>query len=235
LSLEANRLSQTHYTRHLILPIWNKTELSAIRNWTAVDRADRTDEPVVIKLVLIYEPKPAVPAGSKGPAIEKVTQGHLSDGSLEEYSLDRLPESSLATAEEHLLVCDQCRARLQGIEPINYIHHTEDGPVYERATRLTTGKLMARHWGQDLHAGRAFGNFSAAKQYLSESFSQMFPKHTCNGLCGSPQIRLDKPDSQDYPIQEDAEIRAKFTGMPDEHLGGAEDSTGFVPGPSEPS
>jgi hypothetical protein len=185
---------------------------------------------VVIKLVLIYEPKPAVQLRSERPAMENAT-GHLSDGSLEQYSLDRLPESRLAVVEEHLLVCDQCRARLEGIEPINYIHYTEDGPVYEKATRLTTGKLMTRHRGQDLHAGRAFGSFSAAKQYLSESFSQMFPEHTCNGLCGSAQIRLDEPDSQDCPIQEDAQIRARFTGMPDDHLG-AEDVP--IPGPSEP-
>jgi hypothetical protein len=124
--------------------------------------------------------------------MKNVTQGHLSDGSLEEYSLDSLPESSLAAVEEHLLVCDQCRARLEAIEPINYIHYTDDGLVYESATKLTTGRVMARHLGQDLHAGRAFGSFSAAKRYLSESFSQMFPKHICNGLCGSPQIRLDE-------------------------------------------
>lgn len=133
------------------------------------------------------------------PALENVTQCHSSDERLEKYSLDRLPESSLAAVEEHLLVCEQCRARLEEIEPLKYVHHTEDGPVYARVTRLTTGKVMARHWGHDLHAGRAFGDFYAAKQYLRESFSQMYPEHTCEGSCGSPQFR-DEPDSLYGPI-----------------------------------
>jgi hypothetical protein len=157
-------------------------------------------QPLVIKLVLIYEPKAAVAVRSEGLAVDYFGQGHLSDGSLEEYSLDSLPESNRAAVEEHLLVCGQCRARLEGIEPLNYIHYTEDGPVFESATQLTTGKVMARHWGPDLHAGRACGSFSAAKRYLSESFSQMFPKHTCNGICGSTQIRLDRPESRDCPM-----------------------------------
>jgi hypothetical protein len=131
--------------------------------------------------------------------MENVVRSCLSDGTLEGYSLDRLPESSLAAVEEHLLVCDQCRVRLEEIEPLKYVHHTEDGPIYVRITRLTTGKVMARHWGQDLHAGRAFGSFYAAKQYLSESFSQMYPEHRCQGSCGSPQFR-DEPDSVYGPI-----------------------------------
>lgn len=136
---------------------------------------------------------------SERPALKDVTQCHPSDERLEEYSLDILLESSLGAVEEHLLVCDQCRARLEEIEPLKYVHHTEDGPVYARITRLTTGKVMARHWGQDLHAGRAFGSFYAAKQYLGESFSQMYPEHTCKGSCGSPQFR-DEPDLRNCPI-----------------------------------
>ena len=132
-------------------------------------------------------------------AVEHAIQGHLSDKALEEYSLDKLADSSLAAVEEHLLICRQCRARLEEIEPVKYIHYTEDGPVCARITRLTTGKVVARHWGQDLHAGRAFGSFYAAKQHLSESFSQMYPEHTCKGSCGSPQFR-DEPDLRNCPI-----------------------------------
>ena len=132
-------------------------------------------------------------------AVEHAIQGHPSDKALEEYSLDKLADSSLAAVEEHLLICRQCRARLEEIEPVKYIHYTEDGPVCARITRLTTGKVVARHWGQDLHAGRAFGSFYAAKQHLSESFSQMYPEHTCKGSCGSPQFR-DEPDLRNCPI-----------------------------------
>lgn len=109
---------------------------------------------------------------------------HISPGSLEEYSLDKLPESSLAVVEEHLLVCDECRAWLEVIEPVNYVHFTKDGPVYLRATLLTTGKVMARHWGKNLNGGRVCESVAAARKYLSESFSQMFPEHRCTSKCG---------------------------------------------------
>ena len=108
---------------------------------------------------------------------------HLSISLLEEYSLRALAESSLAAVEEHLLVCDRCRRRLERIEPVNDIHYTDDGPVYARATRLRSGEVMARHWGTDLQGGRAFWSISAAKRYLTESFSQMFPEHSCDDLC----------------------------------------------------
>jgi len=115
-------------------------------------------------------------------------QRHLSDRAIEEYSLDTLTDSGLLAAEEHLLVCGDCRARLAGIEPVKYVHETEDGSVYARITRLRTGKVMARQWGADLHAGRVFGSFCAAQEYLSESFSRMYPEHTCVGACGAPQF-----------------------------------------------
>jgi hypothetical protein len=136
---------------------------------------------------------------SERPALESAAQGHPSDEVLEKYSLDRLPESNLAAVEEHLLVCDQCRARLQEIEPLECVHYTDDGPVYARITRLSTGKLMARHWGHDLHAGRRFGSFYAAEEYVSTSFAQMYPEHTCKGSCGSPQFG-DEPDIGDLAV-----------------------------------
>ena len=78
----------------------------------------------------------------------------IADGALEEYSLCELAESRVAAVEEQLLVCHFCRARLEAIEPVNFVHFTEDGPVYSRATKLTTGKVMARHWGKDLEGGK---------------------------------------------------------------------------------
>jgi hypothetical protein len=119
-------------------------------------------------------------------AAQNDIQGHLSDEALEDYSLDKLGGASLAAVEEHLLVCERCRDRLVRIEPVNFLHYTQDGPVYSRVTRLTTGKAMARHWGPDLHGGRIFGSVRDATGYLSDSFSQMYPEHTCDGSCGSP-------------------------------------------------
>ncbi len=112
---------------------------------------------------------------------------HLSDASLETYSLTQVDESALSETEEHLLVCDFCRARLEAIEPVNFVHNTVDGPIYSRITRLRSGKVMARHWGNILDGGGLFGSVSAGKRYLNESFSQMFPEHSCNGRCGLTQ------------------------------------------------
>jgi len=108
---------------------------------------------------------------------------HIPTVLLEEYSLNKLPESGLTAVEVHLLVCERCRGRLEEIELVNHIHYTEDGPVYSRATRLSTGDVIARHWGTDLHGGKTFRSVSAARTYLIESFSQLFPEHSCNGSC----------------------------------------------------
>jgi hypothetical protein len=109
---------------------------------------------------------------------------HISDKALEEYSLDKLSESSVVAVEDHLRACDRCRVRLDAIQPLNFVHFTEDGPIYSRATRLTTGKVMARHWGEKLDGIRECRSVSAAKRYLTQSFSQMFPEHRCEGKCG---------------------------------------------------
>ncbi len=118
--------------------------------------------------------------------MDDANQGCLSDRALEEYSLDGLPDSRLAAVEEHLMLCAECRARLHGIELLKYIHYTEDGLVYARITKLMSDHLMARQWGQNLHAERRFGNFYAAEQFLSDLFLRMYPGHTCQGACGSP-------------------------------------------------
>jgi hypothetical protein len=122
-------------------------------------------------------------------AMEDVLESHISDSVLEAYSLRELAESRTAAVEEHLLVCDCCRARLEAIEPLNFIHFTEDGPIYSRATRLTTGKVVARHWGRELEGGAVFRSVSGARKYLIQSFSQMFPEHTCTVSVAGPTSR----------------------------------------------
>ena len=111
-------------------------------------------------------------------------EDHIADGVLEEYSLDKLAESRVPAVQEHLWACGQCCARLEAIELVNFVHFIEDGTVYSRATRLMTGKVMARHWGKDLEGGRVRGSVAAAKQYRGVSFWRMFPEHTCEGRCG---------------------------------------------------
>ena len=119
--------------------------------------------------------------------MEDTIEAHILEGTLEEYSLHHLTDSSIAAVEQHLLVCDFCRARLEAIEPVSFIHFTGDGPIYSRATRLTTGKVLARHWGEQLDGGRVFKSVTAARKYPTESFSQMFLEHTCDRRCGSTQ------------------------------------------------
>jgi hypothetical protein len=41
-----------------------------------------------------------------------LTQQHISDDSLERYSMGRLTEAQIAPIEEHLLICEECRDRL---------------------------------------------------------------------------------------------------------------------------
>ena len=41
---------------------------------------------------------------------------HISGDDLELYAMERLPESDTAPVEEHLLVCEECQARLAGVD-----------------------------------------------------------------------------------------------------------------------
>jgi len=123
------------------------------------------------------------------PTTAGAAEGHLSAGSLEEYSLDKLSEFRNAAVEEHVLTCALCRARLEAIEPTNFVHFTDDGPIFSRATKLTTGWAMARHWGKELDGYRVCVNVSVAKSYLTQSFFQMFPEHRCGIRCGRTRDR----------------------------------------------
>lgn len=41
---------------------------------------------------------------------------HLASNTIEKYSLQRLNDAQVARAEEHLIVCDNCRERLDQFE-----------------------------------------------------------------------------------------------------------------------
>jgi hypothetical protein len=83
---------------------------------------------------------------------------------------------------------------MEAIEPFNFVHFTSAGPVYLRATRLTSGKVMARR--REAVGGRMFDTVAAAKHYLEESFALIFPAHNYDERCGplqeSPKI-ADRP------------------------------------------
>jgi hypothetical protein len=109
---------------------------------------------------------------------------HQSGEDLESYSLGRLPPSRSAAFEQHLLICERCRAKLTAIEPYNFVHYTGDGPFYSRITKLGTGNFLARHWGRSLEGGKEFHTRKGARGYLARTCSQLFPDHTCTARCG---------------------------------------------------
>jgi anti-sigma factor RsiW len=49
-------------------------------------------------------------------AADKFGVDHLSEDTLEEYVLGHLPGEQIAFVEEHLLVCELCRLRLESAE-----------------------------------------------------------------------------------------------------------------------
>jgi len=110
---------------------------------------------------------------------------HQTGEDLERYSLEGLALSLMPGFEEHLLICQRCRDRLNAIEPYNFIHYTRDGPFYSRVTKLRTGAFFARHWGRSLEGGKEFGARESAKAYLARTFFRMFPEHACTARCGA--------------------------------------------------
>src|ERR1039457_554822 len=119
----------------------------------------------------------------------KSAENHCSAEDLESYSLGKLTPSRTADLEKHLLVCHTCRVSLDGMEPYNFVHYTNDGPFYSRITKMRTGNFFARHWCRSLEGGKEFGSRQGARAYLLRSFSQMFPEHTCSKRCGSTKPR----------------------------------------------
>jgi len=60
---------------------------------------------------------------------------HATDDTLERYAMRTLPESACSTLEEHLLVCQSCRDRLEATE------------AYLAAMKLAAAKI--RESGKD--------------------------------------------------------------------------------------
>jgi len=115
-------------------------------------------------------------------------QKHSTEEELESYSLGSLSSARTAVLEEHLLLCANCRARLDRMEPYNYVHYTKDGPFYSRVTRQRNGTFFARHWGRSVKGGKEFRSRQGARAYLMRSFRQMFPEHVCGKDCGSTKM-----------------------------------------------
>lgn len=63
---------------------------------------------------------------------------HGTDAQLELYALGRLPESDLAALEEHLLMCESCRERLDGVS--DFALGMREGSFQPGASPAETGR-----------------------------------------------------------------------------------------------
>jgi hypothetical protein len=120
---------------------------------------------------------------------------------LEAYALTRLGPVNDRIIEEHLLVCADCRHRLQSDDWIihairttfpnhDFTHVTEDGPIrvwIKPDGRRWTGGIE----GEQLHSRRNAKTAESAIVSVSNAFREMFPGHRCNRDCGASDERND--------------------------------------------
>jgi hypothetical protein len=124
---------------------------------------------------------------------------HPDESTLDEYLLERLSEPELSRIEEHLLICDTCRNRLDefsalrialliaGLRPasqrLSFCHETEDGLIVSEVNDLGKGRLLARHVGSELDGATIAKTISEAIELLHCSFASMYPAHICTERC----------------------------------------------------
>ena len=103
---------------------------------------------------------------------------HPTDALLEQYAIGKLDEPDLGFVEEHLLVCEQCRDRLTEQDdfvratraaarqlrdvPLDFTHHTANGPILLLVRRAESGRWRASFAGQDLEGAQDFATVAEA-------------------------------------------------------------------------
>jgi hypothetical protein len=118
--------------------------------------------------------------------------GHPGEEPLEGYALGQLSGPDLEQVEDHLLVCEFCRERLQKLEntiglirdaarqlrdtPIRTARQTSDGPVLLEVERSLEGGWIASISGEQVQLKRSFETIPEANEYLLKSFSELFPE-----------------------------------------------------------
>ena len=125
---------------------------------------------------------------------------HVDDSSLELYALGRASSFEVVAIEEHLLVCAQCRERLQSEAEFATImreaariiateliatHRTKDGFVHLYVRQSGPESWTATMRGDSLGGGVAAQSKLDAIAQCTASFSEMFPEHQCDGACES--------------------------------------------------
>lgn len=124
---------------------------------------------------------------------------HIDEARLESYVLGRLVASELGDVEEHVLICEECRNRAEGLdsfiaglcaanellnsEPLRMTHLTTDGPIRLRVDNAAAGGWNASFSGRQLEGGRWFPELREANEYLLKTFAELFPEHACGKDC----------------------------------------------------
>jgi hypothetical protein len=125
---------------------------------------------------------------------------HLDDDTLELLAGNRLTEPDLAKAEEHLLLCGECRYRINLIggylstmraalrrSDSNVIfwqlHSTADGPVQIWVEQTSSGRWLSRRVGLNLDGGLETAKRTDALLNAFQSFVELFPDHRCTAAC----------------------------------------------------
>lgn len=132
--------------------------------------------------------------------MSRLLSEHPNTRKLEKYTLEDLPNSELATVEEHLLVCERCRQVVSELDVFAptlrgwgrkrtsaaFVHETEDGPIRLELRAMPDAKWAARFWGESLEGSAVFAEVGEAYIHLRNVFSEMYPDHLCSPTCGAP-------------------------------------------------
>jgi anti-sigma factor ChrR (cupin superfamily) len=120
---------------------------------------------------------------------------HPTFDELEAYALNTLGPVNDRSIEEHLLVCDVCRNRLQSHDWLvrairtsfpndDFTHATSDGNVRVWIEQ-SAGGWMAGVTGGKLDLVQPARTAERAVVLVATSFYEAYPGHRCNAGCGS--------------------------------------------------
>jgi hypothetical protein len=120
---------------------------------------------------------------------------HPISDELEAYALNRLGPDNDRMIEEHLLVCEVCRNRLQHADWTifairtafpndDFTHATQDGDIRVWIEPYIQG-WAARLRGGKLDLLRVVRTPEKATLLTASLFSEAYPEHRCNPRCGS--------------------------------------------------
>lgn len=125
---------------------------------------------------------------------------HLTEDVLESYELGRLAQPAADAVEEHLLVCEPCRAMdgtmrtfvttlrsgLRKLDPnvvFWQLHLTDEGLIEVWIEKTPQGRWLSRRQGRFYDGGVDFAMKVDALRESVDSFTRLFPEHKCGEDC----------------------------------------------------